>query len=68
MVTVTYGANSSDLEGFAGQSVGAVRAAFSNVGVTADQAATINGRPALDSAILQEGDELAFIPTLAQKG
>jgi len=68
VVTVINGANETYLNGFAGRSVADVRAAFAALGVTGDQAATINGRPALDSAILSEGDELAFIQTLAQKG
>lgn len=68
MVTVTYGSNSSDLEGFEGQTVGAVRAAFASIGVSASDAATLNGATASDADVLRAGDELRFVKQLAQKG
>ena len=69
MVTVTSGANSNDLEGLAGQTVGAVRQAFSSIyNIAPDAVATLNGDRVGDSQILNEDDELSFSKTTAQKG
>lgn len=69
MVTVTSGANSNDLEGLAGQTVGAVRAALASIfNITSDAVATLNGQRASTDTILNEGDELVFSRATAQKG
>lgn len=69
MVTISYGANTSDLEGFEGKNVGDVRAAFTAVyKIPADAAATVNGARAGESTILTAGDEVAFVKQTAQKG
>lgn len=69
MVTVTAGANTNDLEGLEGQTVGAVRAAFGGVfNISAGSAAKINGRSASDSTVLRSGDDLVFAAPTASKG
>lgn len=68
MVTITYGANETQLEGFVGRSVGDIRLAFAAIGVGADDPATLNGRRASDADVLADGDELAFVKATAQKG
>ena len=69
MVTVVSGANSNDLEGLAGQTVGAVRAALSSLfNIASDAVATLNGQRVGADQILNEGDELSFSRTVAQKG
>lgn len=69
MVTITAGANSNDLEGLDGQTVGAVRQAFAGVfNIPADAAATLNGSPASDGDVLRNGDSLVFAKPTAQKG
>ena len=67
MVTVTYGANAPQLS-LEGKTVGDVRDAFASIGVSASDAATLNGSRASDSDILEDGDELAFVKATAQKG
>ncbi len=67
-VTVISGANENELN-LAGQSVSQVRSAFGQaLGIEAGARATVNGRNADDATILNEGDELAFTPGLAEKG
>lgn len=69
MVTVVSGANSSELEGLAGQTVGAVRAQLSGIfNIATDAIATVNGSRADNGAFLNEGDELSFSRATAQKG
>jgi hypothetical protein len=69
MVTVTSGANSGDLEGLAGQTVAQVRAAFASIyGIATDAVSTVNGNRVDGDYILNEGDELSFSRTVAQKG
>lgn len=69
LVTVTSGANSNDLEGLAGKTVGEIRSAFSGIyNIAADAVATLNGARVSDDHILNEGDELSFSKTVAQKG
>ncbi len=69
MVTVVSGANSNDLEGLAGQTVGAVRAALASLfNIASDAVATLNGNRASNDQILAEGDELTFSRQVAQKG
>lgn len=69
MVTVISGANSNELEGLAGQTVGAVRAALASLfSIGTDSVATLNGARVSNDQILNEGDELSFSKAVAQKG
>lgn len=69
MVTVVSGANKNDLEGLAGQTVGAVRQALAGIfNIASDAVATLNGQRASNDSILEEGDELVFSKQVAQKG
>lgn len=69
MVIVTYGANRNELDGFEGQTLGQVRAAFSEAyGIPAGTPATVNGRDASDGQVLRAGDQVAFVKAQAQKG
>lgn len=68
MVTVISGANEA-VSDLAGQSVNQVKASFAqalNIAPTAS--ATVNGRAADGSQILQENDRLVFAQALAEKG
>lgn len=68
MVTVTSGANSDEYP-FAGQTVGAIRTALSEIaGIAPDAVATLNGRRVTDDVFVNNDDELVFSRATAQKG
>lgn len=69
MVTVISGANSENLEGVVGQTVGAVRQALAGIiNIAPDATATLNGSRASNDDVLEDGDELVFSRATAQKG
>jgi hypothetical protein len=68
MVTVISGANRDEYP-FEGQTVAQVRAALVELDrIESDAVATLNGARAGEDTYLNAGEELTFIPTLAQKG
>lgn len=68
MITVSSGANRRPYP-LEGQKVGAVRNALAAIeGIADGAAATVNRQPVDEDYELQDGDELDFAQTLAQKG
>ena len=67
-VSIKHGVNSLTLD-LAGQTVGAIRDRVEDVlNLGANEEARVNGLPATDETVVQEGQTLEFVKVAGEKG